>query len=86
MVQPLAGALNWEMVFTDSAFAGASISNVSDTFVNGGLSFSLVGGVLNVTWAGDDFASDSDFSATLILKRFPSLPALLCWVLAYWVF
>src|SRR5580698_9833142 len=41
--QPSAGALNWEMIFTDSAFAGASVSKVSDTFDNGGLSVNLVG-------------------------------------------
>lgn len=69
--QPSAGALNWEMVFTDSAFAGASVSNVSDTFDNGGLSFNLVGDALTVTWVGDTLRSDFDFSATYNIKTVP---------------
>jgi PEP-CTERM motif len=45
------GAYNWEMIFTDSAFTG--VTKVSDDFSNGGLSYSLAGDVLTITWAGD---------------------------------
>jgi hypothetical protein len=45
------GAAPWTMIFTDSAFA--SVSKVSDTFSNGGLSYSLAGDVLTINWAGD---------------------------------
>ena len=38
------------MYFTDTAFT--SISKVSDTFANGGLSFSLTGDVIELDWAG----------------------------------
>ncbi len=69
--QPSAGALNWEMVFTDSALAGASVSNVSDTFDNGGLTFNLVGDNLTVTWVGDTLRSDFDFSATYDITTAP---------------
>jgi PEP-CTERM motif-containing protein len=45
------GATNWTMIFTDTAFT--SVSKISDNFSNGGLSYSLVGDVLTITWAGD---------------------------------
>jgi hypothetical protein len=69
--QPSAGALNWEMVFTDSAFAGASVSKVSDTFDNGGLSVNLVGDDLTVSWVGDTVRSDFDFSAAYDIATVP---------------
>jgi hypothetical protein len=50
--QLFAGASNWKMIFTDNTFA--SVSKISDTFANGGLSYNLVGDVLTVTWAGED--------------------------------
>jgi hypothetical protein len=68
---PFAGAIYWEMVFTDSAFAGASVSSVSDTFDNGGLSFNLIGDNLTVTWVGDTLRSDFDFSATYDITTAP---------------
>jgi len=63
---PGAGALNWEMIFTDSAFA--KVSKVSDTFDNGGLSCSLVGDVLTITWAGDTFNGGWNFNAVFDIK------------------
>jgi len=67
--QPLAGALNWEMIFTDSAFS--SVSKVSDTFVNGGLSYNLVGEVLTVTWAGNELSSGWNYNAVFDITTTP---------------
>lgn len=40
----------WTMTLTDTVFA--SLSKVSDNFVNGGVTGTLVGDVLTVSWAG----------------------------------
>src|SRR5262249_46349231 len=38
--------------FTDTAFTGLLIAKGTDTWANGGLSFSLTGDVLSINWAG----------------------------------
>jgi hypothetical protein len=57
----MSSATNWQMDFTSSAFLGASISEVSDTFGNGGVNASILGNVITLTWAGA--SSQNDFRA-----------------------
>jgi PEP-CTERM motif len=65
------GAYNWEMIFTDSAFT--SVTKVSDDFSNGGLSYSLVGDVLTITWAGDT-TNGWDYSAMFDINTASTTP------------
>jgi hypothetical protein len=46
------GANGWVMTFKIPDLLGATISEVSDNFTNGGVSFSLVGDTLSLTWQG----------------------------------
>lgn len=46
------GAANWTMTFQDSAFVGATLTEISDNFPTGGLTATLVGDTITVTWAG----------------------------------
>jgi hypothetical protein len=43
---------SWHFAFTDTAFTGLSLAKNTDTWVNGGLSFSLTGDMLAIDWAG----------------------------------
>lgn len=43
-------ATNWTMTFTSPAFLG--ISEISDTFDNGGVNFSFAGNTITLVWAG----------------------------------
>jgi PEP-CTERM motif len=52
LVGTAAGAFNWTMTFTDSAFAGLSLVEISDNFVNGGVNCALAATTLTCTWAG----------------------------------
>lgn len=65
------GASNWTMIFTDTAFTG--VTKVSDDFSNGGLSYSLVGDVLTITWAGD-FNSGWDYNALFDISSGSTTP------------
>ncbi len=54
-VYPNYGAVTWTMTFTDSAFT--SLTQVSDNFLNG-LSSSLTGDLITLTWGGSPISSD----------------------------
>jgi len=45
-------ANGWVMSFQIADLLGATVSEVSDNFTNGGVSFSLVGDILSLTWNG----------------------------------
>jgi PEP-CTERM motif-containing protein len=45
-------ASNWVMTFSSPAFAGLQMSEISDTFVNGGVTGLLTGNTINLSWAG----------------------------------
>jgi hypothetical protein len=46
--------------FQDAAFVGMQVAKLSDTFTNGGLTPSLVGDTLTLTWAGEFFSASTD--------------------------
>jgi len=52
------GASNWIQVFTDAAFVGLTITELSDNFPNGGVNLAHVGNQLTFTWAGADGAGN----------------------------
>lgn len=68
-------ASSWNMTFTSSAFIGLTLLEVSDDFVNGGVSSSLVGNTLTFEWAGTSLGPDT-FNAVYSLQAVP-LPAAL---------
>jgi len=49
-------ALNWTQTFKSSAFIGLGLSELSDNFTHGGVTASLVGDTLTLTWAGTSTA------------------------------
>jgi PEP-CTERM motif len=48
----LAGATNWIMTFTDTAFTGLNLVQGTDTFTNGGVTGALSGDKITLDWAG----------------------------------
>lgn len=68
-----AGAFDsaFTMVFTDSAFIGQSFTKVSDSFSNGGLTFSVSGNTLTVNWAGGTVTTGDDYTSTFTVKAVP---------------
>lgn len=46
------GANGWVMTFQIADLVGATVSEASDGFTNGGVSFSLAGDTLTLTWQG----------------------------------
>lgn len=50
---PTRGSATWIMTFTDTAFYNLTLSKVSDNFVNGGVTGTLDGDVITVTWPGE---------------------------------
>jgi PEP-CTERM motif len=66
-------AVTWTMTFSDTAFT--SITNVSDDFVNGGVSASLSGDVITLIWAGTSTSSgDVPYTAVFDVNVPPSVP------------
>ena len=45
-------AFPWVMIFTSDAFIGLMLLEVSDNFLNGGITGSLIGDTLTFSWAG----------------------------------
>ncbi len=45
-------ATPWTMSFTSSAFVGLLLTEISDTFINGGVTGTLVGDTITFNWAG----------------------------------
>lgn len=61
------GAAPFQMKFTDTAFAGLTLSKVSDNFDGSGITASLVGNVLTLNYAGTAVANSPTFSASFSL-------------------
>lgn len=59
------------MTFTDTAFAGEAISQVSDSFPNGGLTVSLSGDTITAHWAGGAVNPNDDYTSTVVLAAVP---------------
>jgi len=72
-----AGNVSFMMTFTDTAFTGLTLAKISDSFVNGGLTGSLVGDTLTITWAGgggDSFPNGTTDSGEFSLTSATSVP------------
>ncbi len=52
----------WTMTFVDSQLTG--LSEISDTFNNGGVNGTLAGDEITISWAGGGTTGTGDFSAT----------------------
>jgi hypothetical protein len=50
--QVFTGAANWIMRFTSAGFAGARLTELVDSFPSGGVTATVVGNVITLTWAG----------------------------------
>jgi len=66
----LIGAANWVMQFTDTAFAGLNFTQLTDNFTNGGVTGTLSGDTLTLTWAGTPTA-DGLLTTTFGLTAVP---------------
>ncbi len=73
VLDPTAGGTDtpFTMTFTDSAFAGQSLAKATDFFPNGGLSFSLVGSTVTVSWAGGPISANDDYTSTFVIRTIP---------------
>lgn len=60
-----AGANGWVMTFQIADLLGATVVELSDDFTNGGVSHSLVGDTLSITWNG---TGDSDGLLTAVFE------------------
>jgi len=45
---------SWTMTFTSTAFVGLSLTGLSDSFNNGGISSEILGDTITLSWAGTD--------------------------------
>jgi hypothetical protein len=59
------------MTFTDPAFAGLTLNQVSDSFPNGGLSVFLTGTKITATWGGGQVNANDDFTSTSTYQLVP---------------
>jgi hypothetical protein len=62
------GATGWTMAFADSSFA--SVTNISDDYINGGVTASCSGGVVTVYWGGSyspDYVLDGTYTAVFAI-------------------
>jgi hypothetical protein len=62
------GATGWTMAFADSSFA--SVTNVSDDYIDGGVTASCSGGVITLYWGGSyspDFVLDGTYTAVFAI-------------------
>jgi hypothetical protein len=69
------GADPWVMTFTDPAFTG--ISKVSDNYINGGITPSIIGDEITLTWAGSYSPTDvlsGTYTAVFNVTGIPSVP------------
>jgi PEP-CTERM motif len=62
----VAGAASFQMVFTNAALAGLSLTKINDTFGGTGLSGTLVGNTLTLTFAGGAGPFNSSAQFTLL--------------------
>ena len=62
-----ANANGWVMTFQIADLLGATVVEASDSFTNGGVSYSLVGDTLTLTWAGTG-STDGLLTATYDIR------------------
>lgn len=75
--------LSWVMTFTDAAFVGGELSELSDDFPYGGVTATLVGDTITLSWAGGFVQPGSSYEATYDFQS-PAVPepsTLLIWSL-----
>ena len=58
------------MTFTDPAFAGQSLSKATDFFPNG-LTYSLTGSTITISWAGSAVKANDDYTSTFVISAVP---------------
>jgi hypothetical protein len=58
---------NLQMIFTDEAFVGATLTELSDSFPNGGVTAILDGSTIKLTWAGTSVTTFTTFKAVFDL-------------------
>lgn len=72
------GSSPWVMTFTDTAFAGLTLVETSDTYTNGGVTGTLSGNEITVSWNGASGTSGgTTFEATFSIVPEPSTWALI---------
>ena len=59
------------MAFTDSAFNGLSFTKATDSFPDGGLTYSVSGSTVTIKWAGGTVATGDDYASTFTVKAVP---------------
>lgn len=59
------------MTFTDTAFTGLGFAKATDSFPNGGLTYSLVGDVVTVSWPGGTIHANDDYTSTFTMAVAP---------------
>lgn len=83
--ESILGAYGWTQTFVDDAFIGLNVNKLSDTYDNGGISYSLNGNTLTVHWDGTGLlasAQDPVYSATFSLPEPSSIGLLIVALLA----
>jgi hypothetical protein len=66
------GATPWTQTFVSSAFAGATVSEAADGFINGGISWALAGNTLTFEWDGTGWlALDPSYDAQYQIALLP---------------
>lgn len=73
VLDPTAGGTDtpFVMTFTDTAFAGQSLTKATDFFPNGGLSYSVSGTTITISWGGGPINSNDDYTSTFVIKAVP---------------
>ncbi len=59
------------MTFTDTAFTGLGFAKATDSFPNGGLTYSLVGDVVTIYWPGGPIHANDDYTSTFTMLTVP---------------
>ena len=72
-LDPTAGGTDtpFVMTFTDTAFAGMSLAKATDFFPNGGLTYSLSGSQITISWAGGPINANDDYTSTFVIRAVP---------------
>jgi hypothetical protein len=68
--------VSFKTIFTDPAFSGLTLSKLSDSFAYGGLSYSLTGTTLTVSWPGGTGVANAVYKGTFSIVPEPSVPGL----------
>ncbi len=59
------------MTFTDTAFSGLTLTKATDFFPNGGLTYSLAGDTITISWAGGPVRANDDYTSTFTVASIP---------------